>query len=671
MHRTHRNSLARIVVFVVLGWALCASAAHAQVNQQAIDDVRSGKTKVAQAAWWGFHAEDATQALQAAIDSGAEKVVVENLGSPWIVNQIQLVSNQEIVFEKGVVVEALKGAFKGKGDCLFTARLKENITLSGYGATFRMHKPDYQGPDYDKAEWRHTLSLLSSKNIKVLGLTLAESGGDGIYVGVGKEGVPCTDILIKDVVCDQNHRQGISVISARNLLIENTVMRETSGTPPMAGIDFEPNGPTEELTNCVMRNCVSENNQGDGYDFYIPTLNATSADATIRLEGCKSIGNNRALAFTTGNSPDDAVRGSAEFVDCTFEGSRSSGITINGKPADRCPMRFVRCSIANCAVEQPGQSPIVFMTHQNSSEPVGGVEFADCLLVDPVQRQPMVLQDYAGGLGARKITGKLILERDGKREEIPLTEELLDQWMPTRTLKTIAPFDMTGAELRPVATNWAPEQLAGNLRIRGRAKFVMCVQQGDAVSFTVRYAQLGQYSGNPMPVKVTAPSGAAAANVSAAFQQDTAVEFTAAETGVYGIALDSGANTAQIVKATNPSCLIAGKEPMHLLSTQGDLFFWVPGATKEFALKLFGEGSGEGVHAALYDGSDALVEDKDDITQPHQFVVTRTPTPEGETWRLHVQKPTSMAMEDYYVQLQGVPPVLAPTRESLLAPVAK
>ncbi|MBM3474736.1 MAG: right-handed parallel beta-helix repeat-containing protein [Armatimonadetes bacterium] len=662
----------RTAVMLVSATAALVAAnfagAQTAVNQEKIDAVLAGKEKVARASWWGFSKEEATAALQAAIDSGAEKVIVEDLGAPWIVDKIALASNQEIVFEKGVVVEAKRGAFKGKGDCLFTARLKENITLSGYGATFRMHKADYQGPDYDKAEWRHTLSLLSSKNVKVLGLTLAESGGDGIYVGVGQAGVPCTDIVIKDVTCDKNHRQGISVISARNLLIENTIMRETSGTPPMAGIDFEPNGPTEELTNCVMRNCVSENNQGDGYDFYIPTLNATSAAVSIRLEGCKSIGNGRALVFTTGNGPDAAVKGNAEFIDCTFEGSRGSGVIINNKPAAGFPMRFARCSVVNCGVEQPGQPPILFATQPDASEPIGNVRFEDCTLVDPVERQPMTLSDFSGGIPAIDITGTLVLERNGKREVLELTDELLDKWMPSRKLKVIAPFDMTDVRLVPLATNWKPEELAGAMRLRNAFRLVLYAQQGDAVSFTMRYAQLGRYSGNPMPVKVTAPSGTVVLDAKGEFMKDTGYEFTAPETGAYGIALDSGANTAQVTQTTNPYCVVTGGDPIHFLSTIGDVFFYVPATVTEFGLKVFGEGSGEGVHATLYDSQDQLVGDQDDITQPHQFVVERGATAEGEVWRLHLAKPSGMAMEDFHVQLQGLPPVIAPTKASLLIP---
>jgi len=79
---------------------------------------------------FGFDPTNSTAALQAAINSGASKVIVENMGAPWIVNKIQLTSDQEIVFQKGAVVQALRGAFKGRNDSLFTATLKTNITLT-------------------------------------------------------------------------------------------------------------------------------------------------------------------------------------------------------------------------------------------------------------------------------------------------------------------------------------------------------------------------------------------------------------------------------------------------------------------------------------------------------------------------------------------------------------
>lgn len=45
-------------------------------NLEAIADVQSGKRTDANAAWWGFNPEDATEGLQAAIDSGARRLII-------------------------------------------------------------------------------------------------------------------------------------------------------------------------------------------------------------------------------------------------------------------------------------------------------------------------------------------------------------------------------------------------------------------------------------------------------------------------------------------------------------------------------------------------------------------------------------------------------------------
>jgi hypothetical protein len=118
-------------------------------NPDATAEVLAGKRTVANAAWWGFNEKDSTAALQAAIDSGAEKIFIPNMDKDWIVEPLFLnTDDQEIIFEAGVVVIAKKGSFKGTNDSLFTAEDKQNITLRGYGATLRMHKKDYHSDAY-------------------------------------------------------------------------------------------------------------------------------------------------------------------------------------------------------------------------------------------------------------------------------------------------------------------------------------------------------------------------------------------------------------------------------------------------------------------------------------------------------------------------------------------
>ncbi|MFP4249646.1 MAG: hypothetical protein ACLFU7_08290, partial [Armatimonadota bacterium] len=207
------------IVLPIAALVLLSAPTFAQVNEEMIDRVAAGEITEARASWWGFDAEDATEALQAAINSGAETLIVEEMGSPWIVTPIELASDQEIVFEEGVEVLAKRGEFEGRGDCLFTARGVEDVTLSGYGATFRMWQEDYANPDlYERSEWRHALSLRGAKDITILGLTLRDSGGDGIYFGRGPGDATNLNVTVRDVVCDNNYRQGISVITAENVL---------------------------------------------------------------------------------------------------------------------------------------------------------------------------------------------------------------------------------------------------------------------------------------------------------------------------------------------------------------------------------------------------------------------------------------------------------------------
>ena len=242
-----------LTVIVVMTACSCWAAVvpGKERNPEAVAQVAAGHLAIANAAWWGFDGEDATSALQAAIDSKARTVIVPYMGQPWIVRPIHLRSNLELIFEPGVLVLAKKGEFKERWDCLLTAIGLEDITIRGYGATLRMRKRDYRNPPYpEKEEWKHGLKIEGSRRIHVEGLRIESSGGDGIYIGTG-EGRSSEDIVIRDCVSHDNHRQGISVTDVKNLLVENCVFSGTEGTGPSAGIDYEPDNPRQLLVNCV------------------------------------------------------------------------------------------------------------------------------------------------------------------------------------------------------------------------------------------------------------------------------------------------------------------------------------------------------------------------------------------------------------------------------------
>jgi hypothetical protein len=637
-------------------------------NEKAIEEVKQGKRKVAYASWWGFDPEDATEALQAAIDSGAPKVVVENMGRPWIVSRtINLRSNQEIVFEKGVIVEAKKGAFLGKGDCLFLAALQRNITIIGYGAVLRMRKLDYTQPPYEKAEWRHALSIRSCENVRVFGLTLASSGGDGIYLGVAKRGVPNSNIHIKDVVCVDNYRQGISVISAENVLMENVVMRDTSGTPPMAGIDFEPNDPTEVLSSIVMRNCVVQNNSGDGFAFYLHNLNSASRPISIRLEGCRSIGNRRSVSISVGNSKEKTVNGVIEFVDCKFEGSEGAGIYIAQKPPFGCKVRFVKCEIRDAALKQVTQSPIMFASARGNFEPIGGVEFIDCVVRDKVERLPMAFFNPAG-VELTDVIGTLTLIRDGRATKFELTRELLNEWFPQQAFKVFPKFEVKGAKFVPLFPDAKfPQGVSSTARLRGVAEFLVWANAGEKVAFTLKVLPVGKVEVRPAKVAITTPSGKVIGMKDAVAERDNDYEFVADETGAFRITCDVGNATVTLSKCTHRFCLFAGEGTFHFLGTVGEFFFLVPKGVREFGVKVMGGDGTELVKVTVRDGVGQIVAERDNIAL-WQFAITRENEESDEIFSVKFERPSIGVLEDFFVQLQGIPPLLAPVREALLKP---
>ncbi len=379
-------------------------------NPDAVQEVLDGKRTEANAAWWGFNETDVTDALQSAINSGAEKLIVPNMGKEWIVRRIFLASDQEIEFEDGVVIKAKRGEFKGKSYCLFRATGKSNITLLGYGATFQMWKSDYQNPDlYEKAEWRMTLMLKSCTNITVMGLTMKDSGGDGIYVGNATTPQPyCKDIYIKDVVCDNNHRQGMSIISVENLLVEDCVFKNTSGTAPRAGVDLESNNATERLVNCVFRNCSFMDNEGAGITMYFKYLSEESEDISIRFENCY-VSSMYGYGINIGSVRDTGPSGTIEFENCVVENTNRHGLIITDKSADKARVKFTNCTWRNVNFKfhSPYTALWLYLAHTDRTQKLGGIDFIDCFVEDTKLRPFLKKTEYQSDLGIYDITGNI------------------------------------------------------------------------------------------------------------------------------------------------------------------------------------------------------------------------------------------------------------------------
>lgn len=291
MTRQIRNSCALLTLSAILaGCATYPEFVH-KFHQPA--DLGLNLDQALRVSSIGFDPEDSTSFLQIAFNSPAPLVIIDAMPSPWRSRPLTLPSGKTIVFEPGAVLEAKRGEFRDPGDKLLSGENLRDLHIVGYGATVKMWKSDYQSANYAPSEYRMAFALYDVDRVSISGLRILSSGGDGIYLGATNEstGRRNSNVLLRDLVVSDNHRQGLSVVSAKGLLIENCLFENTGGTAPAAGIDFEPNRPNEVLQNIVVRNCLVRWNQGTGIAVQVHQYQNHSPPVDIRIENTVAYGN--------------------------------------------------------------------------------------------------------------------------------------------------------------------------------------------------------------------------------------------------------------------------------------------------------------------------------------------------------------------------------------------
>ncbi len=591
------------LIATVCAQALLMPALEAQNDPSKLELVQAGKLDEARADWWGFDASDATACLQAAIDSGVKRLIVPNMGKPWIVNPIKLASNQEIILEPGTIIEAIRGGFKGKNDCLFSAFGKTNITVQGRDATLRMRKKDYQdATQYVPAEWRMGVGLYSCENVKLIGLTIQSSGGDGVYIGERRTPTNyCKDIVIKDCVIDDNHRQGISVISVVNLLIENCVIKNTAGTAPEAGIDFEPNAAQERLFNIVVRDCVFENNRSAGV-IICSSPRKDTEPISMLFENCRAV-NNGMGGFTGG---------------------------FGARP----PLAKIDARMTNCVDVRNGKTTVYndFWRDWQNMQTLTPQEEAVVARVSRVSLDGLALSpaDPAAYGAVNKKTPRPVLRGkahcitwvDKPETEVSFATTLQRDYGKGLTVKITGP----SGELAPIVA------------VNGK------------------------------PISILEPDGVTEKPVfTNTLHARSTIAFKAAKAGTYTVELDPGAGWFDVEPIQGNMAILASDRPVGFFAKPGTFYFYVPAGVTDFYVEAAGSG-GEKVKASLFNAANELVQSQDPVSMAYRFIVSRKDASQAEIWTLRIEKSPDFYMEDYSLDLYGVPPILATDKNALLKP---
>ena len=113
-------------------------------------------------------------------------------------------------------------------------------------------------------EWGHGISIMDSYNVTINDGYIKDCFGDGIYVGGTND--RSNYIYINNVICDNNRRQGISLVNCHDVYVYQCVLSNTNGTLPEAGLDIEPNSNDDSAYNIYVDKCEIFNNNGEGID---------------------------------------------------------------------------------------------------------------------------------------------------------------------------------------------------------------------------------------------------------------------------------------------------------------------------------------------------------------------------------------------------------------------
>jgi len=121
-------------------------------------------------------------------------------------------------------------------------------------------------------EWGMGIAVYAGKNVTIDGTKIYNCWGDGIVIGSKSAAPyfasdPSTNVIVKNVSCNNNRRQAITIGKANGVLIDSSILVNTNGTKPMAGIDIEPDRDTAQ--NIRIQNCQLAYNKGNGVEIYV------------------------------------------------------------------------------------------------------------------------------------------------------------------------------------------------------------------------------------------------------------------------------------------------------------------------------------------------------------------------------------------------------------------
>lgn len=556
------------------------------------------------ASGFGFNADNATACLQKAIDSGASEVLVDNVGKDWILDPVKLRSDLTLIIGDGVTLRARHDGFHGATDCLFYAKELKNVVVKG-GRDSRIvnHNAYCDRSKYSYSEGRHNFFLAGCDNVEIRDLTLDGSGGDGVYIRNTGKG-PCRNIRLENLIVQNQGRQGVSVICAENLTIRNCTFRDTHGMSPSAGIDFEPNRPTDAFKNCVVGDCRFLNNAGCGIVLALSKLRDGAApEVSITVERCYFEGNHNNINIQRRAY---APAGFIIFRDCELKDSRGTSITFGF--TGKLPVTF-----ENMKVSHSAERPVLTVAMPTVNSGIEGtVAFRNVdFSYDAKKHALLDIFTYPA-----PVTAQLVLDNvtaNGKpMTRIPAWDKHVRQMK--RVSGNVAKLDL---EQLKTPEKGRPRKEKSRVFFRKRNVLLLDARQGEKIVVNFRKTNVRRNRPGNFVYQLTDPEGTQLSGWQKIDADSYSLEIDPKMDGIYRLDIGSG-NKLKVSTRHRGHGFTTFDDSFHFISPSGSIFFEVPAGVTEFQMVLFGDPN-EPVSASLISPAGEVVQEVVDSDKAQQL----------------------------------------------------
>lgn len=202
---------------------------------------------------------DNTAAFRALLGHGGRAVHVKR--GTYVTGALEIPGDTTLLLDPGVVI-------KDSGKLIPSAKLitisHNNVYIRGPGAQVLSDAGAYQGGEY-----RHGVFIVGATDVVIDGLQSNGNAGDGFYIGSDHSGKAALNVTLENCSALHNRRNGLSITAGIRIKVLHCTFSYTRGTAPQYGIDVEPSGIRDPITDIKIADVRTVANAGGGISIYL------------------------------------------------------------------------------------------------------------------------------------------------------------------------------------------------------------------------------------------------------------------------------------------------------------------------------------------------------------------------------------------------------------------